>query len=119
MKLTIQRDPFVDEGNVLSALVIDQPGGFALEVQLDRRGRWVLERTTVTHRGQHLAIMSNFGQERWLAAPLITGKISDGKLTFTPDATREEAERIARGLNNQARKIDQHDNWPFNGPLDK
>ena len=119
MKLTIQRDPVIDEGNVAAAMVVDQPGGFALEIQLDRRGRWILERTTVTDRGRHLAILSNFGQERWLAAPLITAKISDGKLVFTPDATREEAERIARGLNNQARKIDRHDNWPFNGPLDR
>jgi hypothetical protein len=119
MKMSIQRDPILDEGNVASAMVVDQPGGFALEVQLNRRGRWVLERTTVTDRGRHLAILSNFGQERWLAAPLITAKISDGKLVFTPDCTREEAERIARGLNNQARKMDQHDNWPFNGPIDK
>jgi hypothetical protein len=29
-------------------------------------------------------------------------RILDGTLTFTPDATREETERIVRGLNNVA-----------------
>jgi hypothetical protein len=41
---------------------------------------------------------------RWLAAPVISHRIGDGVLVFTPDATREEAEEIALGLNNVAKK---------------
>jgi hypothetical protein len=40
-------------------------------------------------------------------------------MRFTPDATREEADRFVRGLNNLARKIERKENWPFKGPLDK
>ena len=56
-----------------------------------------------------IAIFSQFGEEmkdyRWLAAPVINRRISDGVLVFTPDATREEAEEIALGLNNVAKKV--------------
>ena len=41
----------------------------------------------------------------WLAAPLIRRPIADGVLTFTPDASREEAEKIVKGLNNVTEKI--------------
>ena len=44
-------------------------------------------------------------EARWLAAPRISQRIKDGVLVFTPDATREEAERIVRGLNNVAIKL--------------
>ena len=36
--------------------------------------------------------------------PRIATRITDGVLAFTPDATRAEAERIVRGLNNAAIK---------------
>jgi hypothetical protein len=119
--LNIDREPVLDEREVQAAMVVDQPGGFAIEVQFDRRGSWILERTSVMHRGKHFAIFSHFGEKnaRWLAAPLITAKNSSGRLVFTPDATREEAERIVRGLNNFARKRDRKDNFPFREPIDR
>jgi hypothetical protein len=119
--LNISREAIIDESNVAAARVVDEPGGlFGVEIQLDRRGSWILEHATVSHRGRHLAIFSEFGEQaRWLAAPLIQAKNSSGLLRFTPDATREEAERFARGLNNLARQIERRENWPFKGPLDK
>jgi len=39
-----------------------------------------------------------------LAAPLIQRRISDGVLSFTPDATRADTDEIALGLNNEAVK---------------
>jgi hypothetical protein len=42
---------------------------------------------------------------RWLAAPLITQRIGDNTLTFTPDATRDESEAIATGLSNIGKKL--------------
>ena len=51
-----------------------------------------------------------FGELRWLAAPILQQRIRDGLLVFTPDATREEAERIVRGLKNVAKTVQKH-NW--------
>jgi hypothetical protein len=36
---------------------------------------------------------------------LLSGRISNGLFAFTPDTTREEADRIARGLNNVAEQV--------------
>jgi hypothetical protein len=40
-----------------------------------------------------------------LAAPQINNHITDGRFVFTPDSTREEAERVALGLNHVAKKL--------------
>ena len=72
-------------------------------------GTVLLEECTAANRGRRIAIFSQFGEKikdyRWLAAPVITRRISDGVLVFTPDATREEAEEIALGLNNVSKKV--------------
>lgn len=104
---------FLNEENVKQAKVVDVPGGFALEIQLDRQGTWLLEQYTTGNRGKHLLIFSQFAvpsdpekeEGRWLAAPLIKDPVTDGKLVFTPDATREEADQIAIGLNNASKKL--------------
>lgn len=119
IELNIEREPVLDEHNVVAATVEEQRGGFVIRVQFDRQGSWILERTTVVNRGRHLAIHGFFGENRWLAAPLITGKNSTGTIVFTPDCTREEAERFVRGLNNVTRKLERRENWPFPGPVDK
>lgn len=116
--LNVEREPLLDEHNVEGASVEDQRGGFVIRVKFDRQGSWILERATVVHRGRRLAIHSEFGTARWLAAPLVTGKNSTGEIVFTPDCTREEAERMVRGLNNTARKLKRKANWPFPSSVD-
>lgn len=112
--LKVDRTPFLTELQVTNAAVIDVMGGYAIQVGLDRRGTWLLEQYTVANKGRHLAIFSQFGETaeaaRWLAAPLIQQSIRDGSLTFTPDASREEAERIVNGLLNQVRQR-QRNEW--------
>jgi len=107
--LTVEKTPFLAEGQVAAASVIEVMGGFALSIQFDRSGAGVLEEYTVVNRGRKIAIFSQFGDKikdyRWLAAPVISHRITDGVLVFTPDTTREEAEEIAVGLNNVAKKI--------------
>jgi preprotein translocase subunit SecD len=107
--VTIDQLPVLTEGNVMGAIVVDEVGGYALKIQFDRRGTELLEQLTSSNRGRRVAILSQFGEKikdyRWLAAPIITRRISDGVLVFTPDATREEAEEIARGLNNVSKKV--------------
>jgi hypothetical protein len=98
--VNIARDALLDERDVDQAGVIDTEDGFAIRIQFNRHGAIVLENTTTSYKGQRLAILSEFGESRWLAAPLINRRIENGLFVFTPDATREEAERIVRGLNN-------------------
>ncbi|MBI5386272.1 MAG: hypothetical protein HZA90_16505 [Verrucomicrobia bacterium] len=100
----IDRDAFVTEANVVAAAVLEQQGSFAIELQLDRQGTWLLEKFTVTNPGRRIAVFCSFPEDRWVAAPIVPKVISTGRLVFTPDATREEAERIVRGLNNMSRK---------------
>jgi hypothetical protein len=106
--VSIARTPLLSEADVAGAKVVDVMGGFAIQVQFDRRGMWQLEQATTINKGRHFAIFSQFGtntnQARWLAAPRISKPITDGYLVFTPDATREEADRIVNGLNNAARE---------------
>ena len=114
---TIEKEAFVTEPHVKEAKVISEVGGFALQVQLDRQGRWLLEQYTTANHGKHLVIFSQFAvppdeklnEGRWLAAPRISNNITNGLLSFTPDVTRAEAEQIALGLNHVAKRIqDQH-----------
>jgi preprotein translocase subunit SecD len=111
--LTINKEAFLTERNVKQAKVIDALGGFALDIQFDRQGSWLLEQYTASIRGKHIGIFSQFvnpsedklNSGRWIAAPLISNHITDGHLLFTPDATRQEAEQIALGLNNVAARF--------------
>jgi preprotein translocase subunit SecD len=111
--INVQKEAFVTDANVASAQVIDVVGGFALRIQFDKSGTSLLEQYTTANRGQRIAVFSQFGpklrEPRWLAAPVISRRISDGVFTFTPDASREECEEIALGLNNVAKKVQL---WP-------
>jgi preprotein translocase subunit SecD len=106
--VNVQKMPFLNESNVSGAKVVDVVGGFALRIQFDHAGAALLEQYTVANRGRKIAVFSQFGEEiktlRWLAAPFISRRIIDGVFVFTPDANREEAEEIARGLNNVVKK---------------
>ncbi|MBU6402682.1 MAG: hypothetical protein KGS61_20365 [Verrucomicrobia bacterium] len=108
--VTIDKTPFIDGAAVDEAWVIDQPGGgFAIKIHFNQRGTWLLENMTASYPHHRIAIFSQFGDARWLAAPMIDRRISNGILVFTPDATREEAERIVRGLNNVAKELKKQD----------
>jgi preprotein translocase subunit SecD len=106
--VSVDKMPFLNESNVAAAKVVDVVGGFALRIQFDHAGTATLEQYTTANRGRKIAVFSQFGEElmsvRWLAAPFISRSITDGVFIFTPDATREEAEQIAVGLNNVVKK---------------
>lgn len=104
MLVNVEKAPFLNEAMVVSAAVIESAGGFEIKIQLDRQGTWLLENITTDNRGRRIAIFSQFTDTRWLAAPKIERRITDGVLTFTPDATKEEAQRIVKGLNEVAKK---------------
>lgn len=119
--VNVEHSPFLKEGLVDKAEVIEVVGGFALQITFVRRGAWLLEQYTTANRGRRMAIQADFADPadpnhkkrvtRWIAAPLITHRIGDGVLTFTPDATREEADEIVLGLNNLSKKMDDSFKW--------
>lgn len=105
MELYVEKSPFLNENHVASSRVEETPGGFALVVQFDQKGQWLLEQYTAAHPNRRLAIRSQWGvppdvQDRWLGAPLITRRIQDGVLSFTPDASHDEVDQIVIGLDN-------------------
>ena len=107
INVNISRQPFLDEGYITEAAVVDvdNMGGFGIRVRFDDHGRGVLESVTTSYKGQRIVIYAQFGEVRWLAAPVIKQRISDGEFVFTPDATREEADRIVRGVNNVVKAV--------------
>src|SRR5262249_31107448 len=114
--VTVDKSPFLEEGNVSEAKIIDSPGGgFQLEIHFDQHGTWMLEQYTTTNPGKHFAVFSEWGhnlkESRWLGAPIINRRISNGILIFTPDASREEAESIVKGLNYLVEKMANRPAW--------
>ena len=109
--VTIRREPILSEAYITAAKVIEARGGFALRIQFDEHGTWLLEHYTAINPGNHLVIFGQWGDKmtdsRWLAAPLVARRISNGVLAFTPDCSREEADRLVDGLNNVAKKNQQ------------
>ena len=103
--VNVEKVPFITEYHVENAVLIDALGGFQIMVQLNRQGTWLLEQYSLASRDKRAVIFSNFGDPRWLAAPKLSRRISDGVLVFTPDATREESDRLVRGLNNLVAQI--------------
>ena len=88
-------------------------GGFAIEIKFDENGTWLLEQYSAANPGRHFVIFGQWSEKladgRWLAAPLITHRIGDGVLAFTPDCSREEADQLVLGLNNAAKEIHKND----------
>jgi preprotein translocase subunit SecD len=102
--VNVESDPFLTAANLSEAQVVTSGDTFQLRLQFNQRGTWLLEQYSARYPQKRFAIFSQWGEKlkegRWLAAPKIPHRISDGVLVFTPDATREEAEQIALGLNN-------------------
>lgn len=111
--VTVRKTPFLTEANVAEAKVVEAMGGYAISLQFNREGSWLLEQYTAANPTKKIAVFCQFGkdlaQHRWLAAPVITRRINNGLFIFTPDASREEAEEIVLGLNNVSKKL--RGNW--------
>lgn len=102
VSIDVIKEPFLDGADVEQASLIEDTLGFKMQLKFNFRGTLLLESVTAQSRGKRIAVYCVFGPVRWLAAPQIRNKISDGLMLFTPDVTREEAERIVKGLNDVA-----------------
>jgi hypothetical protein len=110
LAVTVLHVPVLTEANVLAAKVMDSPGGFSIVIQFDESATLMLEQYTAANPGRHLVIFGQWGDKvadgRWLAAELITHRISTGQLAFTPDLdSRAQADRFVLGLNNVSAKV--------------
>ncbi len=105
VQINVSNQPFLDVGYITQAAVIENVGGFGIRIQFDETGTKRLQHMSTSNRGKRIAIYSNFDDSRWLAAPMIHQTINDGVFIFTPDATREESERIVEGINNVAEEL--------------
>ena len=106
--VTVNRSPILSENDIGAAALMATPGGFAVEVQFNSMGTLTLEQFTAANPGKHLVIFAQWGEKgsdgRWIAAPLITHRIANGLLAFTPDLSRKDSDRLVLGLNNIAKK---------------
>ena len=108
--VNVDKEPFLDSADLTGAKLLSDMGGFVIQLSFNWRGTQVLYSITTANRGKRVAVKCKFvGENRWLASPVINRPISDGVLTFTPDATREEAERIVKGLNLVAEELKKKD----------
>jgi hypothetical protein len=116
IEVPVDKTPFLNEIHVTGARVVEMPGGFDLELKLSRQGTWLLESYTTANIGKHLAVFCEFGvkkfrEARWIGAPVIEKRISNGVLRFVPDASREEVEQIVIGLKNSAKEHEEDAKW--------
>lgn len=114
VSVTIDKDPVLSEANIVAARLIDTPESPAVEVKFDENGTWVLEQYSASNPGRHFVIFGQWGDKmkdaRWLAAPLITKRLNDGILSFTPDMSRDEARQFVLGLSNVAKPFQSSGN---------
>lgn len=117
--VNVEKNPFITESFVKEARVVDTVGGFAVKLTFERRGAWILEQYTASNQGKRIAVYAEFfdppGSKtnitRWLAAPITAKRITDGVFTFTPDATRDEADAFVLGLSKLAKKTEDEIKW--------
>ncbi|HEY4414762.1 MAG TPA: hypothetical protein VGO57_03635 [Verrucomicrobiae bacterium] len=106
--ISIANEPILTEASIIKAVLQESPGGFLIRIQFDTPGSWTLEQFSAANPNEHFAIFGqwtdNSADSRWLAAPLITGRIADGILMFTPDMSHEEAVKYVKALNRSAKK---------------
>jgi hypothetical protein len=131
----VESEPILTEADLTGAKLIDFPDGtYAIQLTFSDHGMIQLDMTTGSSKRLNLVIYLLFppkgmkepkgeggasadnsankatnGTPRissWSATP-IKGEITNGVLTFSPDASHAEAERIVRGLNNMVQAINK------------
>jgi hypothetical protein len=109
VEVTINPESILSENNMLAITLVNTPGGFAIKVKFDETGGWTLEQYSAANPGRHFVIFGQWDKNpddgRWLAAPMITHHIADGTLVFTPDCSREEAQKLVKSVSHSIQKI--------------
>ncbi len=105
LRFAVEKMPILTELHVEKASLLEDLGGFKVELDLNPMGARILESYSSAAMGRHLLIMTELdGEATWIAAPIIEKRISDGILAFTPIASREDMNRLVTGLNQAVEK---------------
>ena len=96
--------PVLTEAHINEAQIVQTEAGPAIQIVLNTQGAWLLDSLSMSNRGKRIGIAAKWKEGRWLGAPRLTRRISDGIIVFVPDATPEEIDWIVKGVNNIARK---------------
>ena len=60
-RYTIQKDPFLDEGHLAKAFIVDDPdGSFYIQLNFNDHGTLLLDMYTASSKGKHIIIFSQF-----------------------------------------------------------
>ena len=104
--IAIEKEAFLTEVDVAQAVLVDTiGGGYSVQVDFNQHGTLILDMVTGANKGKRIAVFSQCDKARWVGAPMIMRRNANGMLVFTPDCSREQADRLVRGLNNLVRKI--------------
>jgi hypothetical protein len=60
---TVQREPFLDEGDLAKASIIDDPGGdggYSIQLTFNDHGTLLLDMYTADNKGKHIIVFSQF-----------------------------------------------------------
>ena len=76
--ITINKEPFLTEANIIAAAVIEARGGFAIQIQFDEMGALTIEQCTASNPGKHYAVFGQWANKRRMAAgsPLRSSRIA-------------------------------------------
>lgn len=96
ISLYIDKFAVLTERDLETAAVTGAGDGFAIRLVFGRHGTIELDRLSLNNRGELLVILINGVP---VAAPMLKQRIVDGYFEFTPDLTREQAEKVVEGLN--------------------
>ena len=102
VQVLVEKSAFVTEQDVVRAQLREISGAFSIELELNSHGTRYLEIMTARARGKRVAVIGGVKTYRWLAAVELHQVVSNGRFSFFPDATREEAKQLVDGLNQKA-----------------
>jgi hypothetical protein len=102
LTLEVDRLPVLSEADLDHVDLTGEGDNFGIRLFFNTHGTIMLDTVSLNNRGQLLVIIINGVP---VAAPQLRERIVDGVFDFTPDISREEAEKIVKGLNASAEYI--------------
>lgn len=95
LSLQINSIPVLREADLDGAELTGEGEDFQMRLLFNTHGTIELDRVSNNNRDELLVVFIN---DKPVAAPQLKRRIVDGILEFTPDLTREEAEKLVEGL---------------------
>jgi preprotein translocase subunit SecD len=95
-KVYLHKEAALTNRDIVRARAATDSGGApAVEIELTEQGREKFAKLTGDHQGKPLAILV---AGKVICAPVVREKISGGKVLITGNFTREEVEKIVKGI---------------------